>query len=262
MKEEVEKVKDDRIKEDNFKKIAIVDYRMRDDFRQSLKEQGFTLIGSFKSREVHPSIDGHVDISIFSEGNHMIVSPPSFEYYKSHLSPYKNIKIDMGVSRLSMKYPKDVAYNICYTGKFAIGNFEHTDEKIISYLKKKDAVFIPVFQGYSNCSILVVDEESIITSDEGIVRGILKYNKENFNKIDLLKIKEGNIYLSQMSHGFIGGASALVGDRIYFFGDVDSHPDSKDIKEFIRARGKTVISLGDGDLIDYGGMVCFEVSSD
>lgn len=240
-------------------KTAIVDYRMKEDLKKNLEKHGFILIDSYKSIEVDSSIEGHVDISVFFSGKALITSPSSFEYYKTLISRYKlDVVIEKGEKKLSKKYPKDVAYNLCYTGKFAIGNFDYTDEKIISYLKKNDAIFIPVSQGYSNCSILVVDEESIITSDEGIVREVLKYNRGSFNKIDLLKIKEGSIRLSQMNHGFIGGASALVDDKVYFFGDVNSHPDSESIRNFIMKKNKVIVSLGDGNLIDYGGMICLD----
>ena len=44
-------------------------------------------------------------------------------------------------------------------------------------------------------------------------------------------------------------------DEIFFFGDVDTHPDGGKIRDFAAERGMKCVCLGDGPLTDLGGMM-------
>lgn len=229
------------------KRYAIIDYRMDNLTRKSLLDEGFILIDSFKNNNVYNAINGHVDISLFYNGEIFVASKESYNYYYNALSMYNiDKKIISGNTYLNSKYPKNVRYNLCFSGKYSIGNFNYIDEKVIEVVEEYEK--INVKQGYSNCSILAVDKKSFITSDSGI------YNTLKSNGIDVLKISEGNISLFGMNYGFIGGASAVYGNKVYFFGNIKSHPDFKEILNFIDYRGKESIVLGDGILKDYGSM--------
>ena len=76
------------------------------------------------------------------------------------------------------------------------------------------------------------------------------------HKIHVLKISPGHISLPGCKYGFIGGAS-FIDERaktVYFFGEIDSHPDATNIISFIEQAGYSVFSL-DGELTDFGGAV-------
>ena len=47
----------------------------------------------------------------------------------------------------------------------------------------------------------------------------------------------------------------VVGDTVVFFGDVNTHPDCREILDFISKYGMKHISLMDGLLTDIGGAV-------
>ncbi len=223
--------------------------------KNNLEKLGYKIYDSFNNTNVHPSLSGHVDISLFFDGKNFISSKESYSYYKKIIedADFKNKYLLIeGDSFLDKSYPSDVKYNLCYTGKYAIGNFNYIDERLISRLKEIDAKFININQGYANCSICCVDENSLITSDEGIFKTLKNTD------LDILKIEEGNIELQGMNYGFIGGASAQLGnDNICFFGNINEHPNSNSIKKFIDKKGKKIMNLDSNKLKDYGGLIVF-----
>ena len=68
-------------------------------------------------------------------------------------------------------------------------------------------------------------------------------------------INDGGISLPPHQYGFIGGASGVVGKRVYFFGDLDLHPDANIIREAIISEGFIPVSLSDEELSDFGGII-------
>ncbi|SFE74875.1 DUF6873 family GME fold protein [Peptostreptococcus sp. D1] len=236
--------------------FCIVDYRMDEKIKQALFECGISkMIPSFRNDKVYDAINGHVDISLYYDGNIFISAPEAFDYYNSfflELGIKKSLL--MGRKTLSEKYPNNIFYNVCSVSNVHIGNFNFTDESISDRINNVnyDLKVINVKQGYANCSILAIDERSFITADNGIYKKLIE------EELDVLKISSGGISLFDMDYGFIGGASAVYKDDVFFFGDLDKHPECARIKEFITERGKKIISLGKEKLVDYGGMYLFE----
>ncbi len=240
----------------NRNTFCIVDYRMDEKIKQTLFDCGISkMIPSFRNDKVYDAINGHVDISLYYDGKIFISTPEAFDYYNSFFLKFGIKKpLLMGRKTLSEKYPNNIFYNVCSVGGVHIGNFDFTDESISDRINKVncDSKVINVKQGYANCSILAVDERSFITADNGIYKKLIV---ENF---DVLKISSGGISLFNMDYGFIGGASATYKEYVFFFGDLDKHPDHARIKEFVTERGKKIISLGKGNLVDYGSMYIFD----
>ena len=90
---------------------------------------------------------------------------------------------------------------------------------------------------------------SAITADAGLASVL----KNNGVKVTL--INQGGISLPPHEYGFIGGASGVVDNKIYFFGNLDSHPDVKAIREAILSEGYLPVSLSDEELSDFGGII-------
>ena len=150
---------------------------------------------------------------------------------------------------LSAKYPGDIRYNACSTGKYFIHNLKYTDEALLNRAKELGLKLIDVKQGYAKCSIVVVDEDSIITYDEGIV-----HECENVG-LSVLQISPGNVRLDGYSTGFIGGTSGKVGNEIIFNGDLSLHPDFDRIKTFIEERGLILKYFPEYELTDIGSII-------
>ena len=181
--------------------------------------------------------------------NNIVVAPNVYDYYNDILSNY-NFNVIKGNSLISKKYPNNIQYNVAILGNYAIHNFKYTDNIILEYLDKFNIKKINVKQGYCKCSICIVDENSIITSDEGIHKEVIKYG------IDSLLIEKGYIDLFDLDYGFIGGCSGLISkDTLSFFGDIKKHPDYNRILEFVNKKNKKIISLSNEKLLDLGSLI-------
>lgn len=146
-------------------------------------------------------------------------------------------------------YPEDIRYNACSTGKYFIHNLKYTDPKLIKMAEELGLVFVNVPQGYAKCSIVAVDENSIITYDEGIADACEKAG------LEVLKVRQGYVSLPGYDTGFIGGCSGRLPGEIVFNGNLGKHPDCEAIQDFIRQRGLECRYFGDFELTDIGTVI-------
>ena len=230
--------------------LALVDKRVSKSIEKKFNELNIKLIKTYPVDEVYDAIKYHPDISVCKlDYNNIVVSPNVYDYYTKELKKY-NFNVIKGNSTLQNKYPKNIQYNACIFGNFAVHNFKYTDKNIIEFIEKNNITKINVSQGYSKCNICVVDENSIITSDIGIYNEVIKYD------IDCLLIDKGHIDLFNLNYGFIGGCSGLISnDTLAFLGNVKLHPNYYDIYKFVKLKNKNIISLGNENLIDLGSII-------
>lgn len=231
----------------------IIDERMRQFEKEKLKELGYELIEIKQSNQVYEEISSHVDIFSCKIGDKLIVEPSQYEQIKSKLT-LEN-KIISGQENISLKYPDDIKYNVCTIGPKAIHNFKYTDSIIKEVLTKQGYELINTTQGYTNCSIAVIDDNSAIVTDKGLYKILQKHN------VDVLyldyepdiKLLKNNQYSNRK--GFIGGAIARIDDKIIVFGDLDKIDKDEQIRKFIEMRRLQLIEFKGQDVIDYGGIV-------
>ena len=155
-----------------------------------------------------------------------------------------------GKDDLGRDYPADCAFNAACTGSFFIHKLSATSEKLLLAAKEMGMTLIDVQQGYTKCSVVVVDETSIITYDEGIIRACSKYPE-----LSVLRVAPGFVRLDGYDTGFIGGASGRVGKEIIFHGDLFGHPDFSAIVDFIESRGLTCRWFPQFNLTDIGSIL-------
>lgn len=231
----------------------IIDERMRKIEKEKLKELGYELIEIKQSNQVYEEISSHVDIFICKVGEKIIVEPTQYDYIKAQVQD-KQI-IEQGNETVEIKYPLDIKYNVCIIGNKAVHNFKYTDSKIKEQLQQQGYELIDTTQGYTNCSIAVIDENSAIVTDKGLYKILQKHN------IDVLYLEyEPDIkLLSNRGYskrkGFIGGAISRIDDKVIVFGDLDKIDQNEQIRKFIQKRGLQLIEFKGQDVIDYGGIV-------
>lgn len=153
-------------------------------------------------------------------------------------------------SDLGMDYPEHAAYNAACTGKYFIYNPATIAPALIKIAKDMELNLIEVSQGYTKCSIAIVDEDSIITYDKGIARAC-----EPYPELNVLTIQPGNIKLVGFDTGFIGGTCGRVGNEIIFNGSLDKHPDFAMIVDFIEGRGLAARWFSEYPLTDIGSIL-------
>lgn len=227
-------------------KTLIIDNRMRSIEKEKLKQLGYNLIEIKKCSKVYEEISSHVDIFVCKIGEKIIVEPS------------QDIKLEnaeKGNGNIGEKYPFDIKYNVCTIGKKALHNFQFTDSKIKQELEKQNYELINTTQGYTNCSIAVIDDNSAIVTDKGLFKILEKHN------IDVLyldyepdiKLLAQNGYSNRS--GFVGGAISRIENNIIVCGDLNKIDKNKQIIKFIQKRNLNLIEFKGLDVIDYGGIV-------
>ena len=230
-------------------KHLIIDNRMRLVEKNKLKELGYNLIEINRNNNVYEEISSHVDIFTCKIGNVLVIEP------SLKISLPSECNTILGKEYVNSKYPDDIKYNVCTIGKKAIHNFQHTDAVIKEELIKKGYELINTTQGYTNCSIAVIDENSAIVTDKGLYKILQKHN------IDVLYLEyEPDIKLLTTDgysnrKGFIGGAISRVGDNVVVFGDLNRIDCNDTIRNFIISKNLNIIDFKELDVIDYGGIV-------
>ena len=237
-------------------KYLIIDKRMRPIEKEKLKQLGYILIELEQNPNVYEEISAHVDIHVCKVGTKLILEKSKYQEILGLLKKvnYSGI-IKIGQETISQKYPQDIKYNVCIIGNKAIHNFEYTDRKIKEELIKQNYELINTNQGYTNCSIAVIDDNSAIVTDKGLYKILEKH------KIDVLYLKENlDIKLLTKSgystrNGFIGGAIAKIDNNIIIFGDLNKIDKQSKIRDFIMSKDLNIIEFKNLDIIDYGGIV-------
>lgn len=208
----------------------------------------------------NPLIDkrvcGHVDMSILNYEKGKLFCAEYIERIRK-----KDILKDYGFEVIYVReamaenYPHDALLNVCITEKFAIYNPKTAGKEVVKYLTSKmhnNFQHIHCNQGYAKCSVCVVDDYSIITSD----KGILKKSREK--GIDALLIEDNCIRLSGFSHGFIGGAAFKLCPSILTL--TGRFPDSYKqneiaIRNFLNKRNMELNYASNDIIIDIGGII-------
>lgn len=245
---------------------AIVDFRMRKVEKEYIRSLGYEIIDNKYNSNVYDEISSHVDIHYLKISDTLIISKSTPVIMDKNLEA---IDYELGYTEVENNYPLDIPYNVCLIGNKAIHNFKYTDKKVLEILDKYLYNRVNVEQGYTKCSIAVIEDNSCITSDKGIAKTLIDKG------IDVLLVDEPNIKLlkrtdrnitqqDKMSfensemHGFIGGAMVRIKDNIVVFGDFDRLVSSKRIREFIEKKRLNIVDFKGLDIIDYGGICLIE----
>ncbi len=161
-------------------------------------------------------------------------------------------KFDLHIikDKVGNKYPYDVSTNAVRLNNLFICNEKSVSKEILEKAYKDNLEIINVKQGYTKCSICIVDENSIITDDESIYKSV-----QNFIN-DVLLISKDSIRLKGTNYGFIGGCTGKIDNNtIAFNGRIDSHKDSNLIIDFLDKHNCKFKELLNERLTDIGSML-------
>ena len=239
-------------------KYAVIDFKMRKEEKEYLKSKGLELIENEFNLNTYDEISSHPDIYYLKVGETIFSAPE-----KNGKVPFNTVNC---VTEIGDKYPTDVPYNVLIVGNNAIHNFKYTDNIVKFYLERHGYNLINVEQGYANCSTVVLNDTSCITSDLAIAKALMD------NGVDTLFVSEPDIKLkkrtnsifekqSQMSfedslmQGFIGGACMVLDDTFVIFGDIERLVNGNKIKKFVEKKGLKLHYFEGLDVVDYGGVL-------
>ncbi|GAA0075798.1 hypothetical protein UT300005_01760 [Clostridium sp. CTA-5] len=204
-----------------------------------------------KCPNVYEAINGHPDIqlNILKNGsnNKIILQKNICKNFIKTLNN-KNINYIISKTSLSNTYPGDIILNSLILDNYFIHNLKYTDKNLLESQKLKN--LIHVSQGYTKCSVLPINDRSLITSDVGIYKNLINLN------FDVLLLPPGDIVLPSLNYGFIGGTGGMISkDRIAFFGELDNYKWGNEIKKFLSKYNISPIYLRKGKLIDRGSLL-------
>lgn len=159
------------------------------------------------------------------------------------------LKRETGESKRIL-YPLDCSFNCVSIGNNLICNEKITHSGILDYAEKIDMNIIHTNQGYSKCSVCKVSENAIMTEDNQIYKAAVS------NGINSLLIEKGYVKLDGYEYGFIGGCTGLIEtDLLAVNGDINKHPNHKEIIEFCDSQNVKILCLNDEELYDIGTII-------
>lgn len=229
-------------------KYAIIDYRASVKTADALEKYGFNVVLTPHLDHVYTTICGHTDIMLYKPCNKTIIVEPNVVGYFKEKMP--GVEVISGNTILNDKYPYDIAYNVANIGNNIICNKNFTDTKILEFANKNGINILNTKQGYAKCSICVISNDAVITSDKNI-QSVL-----NKNNVDVLMVDDSKIKLNNFEHGFIGGATGLLNENILAVnGNIELHSNYNEIIEFCKKYDVEVISLNNEEIFDIGSII-------
>lgn len=230
------------------KSIAIVDCRICEQSVKKLQDAGFLVLRASGFYRLSEGIRSHPDMLMLIEGESLFTHREYFEANRVLFEKIKETKPDLSFylsdEKMLPEYPSDILFNAYIHGKAIFGK-EDSLSLFVRQLCKSGYLLQNVKQGYASCSCCRVGD-GVITADKALYRALTAKG------IDVLKIDEGHIALPCHDYGFIGGASGYADGVVYFNGDIDTHPNSSDIRNFAERHGCRLVCLCDGMLTDVG----------
>lgn len=229
--------------------LAVTDIRLPEKCRTALSSRGFSIVTLPPFSALDVRVASHPDMLILPLGNRLFVHK---DYYTEARTVIDKIIAQTSLSLIlnddvvGAEYPRDISLNLVVSGNYILGRCDSIAKAVAAHAKSMNIQLVNTNQGYAKCSALVLGDKALITADPTIAHAGRSIS------LDVLRVSEGHITLDGYDHGFIGGASGVYGNAVFFCGDVLSHPDGNVIVDFCRAHGFDVLSLSDEPLCDMG----------
>ncbi|MDO4815354.1 MAG: hypothetical protein Q4A83_01955 [Bacillota bacterium] len=227
-------------------RCLIIGEKYRNILKNPLKQHNISAICAGNNNFVDERLCGHIDLSVAHMGENRISAA---EYLKNSEFVNKLTQLGFDVKFVanpkSESYPDDAAMNVCIIGENVICN-----PKTASEIVTAGRQILSCKQGYTKCTVAVVDANSIITSDKSIAANSALYG------IESLLIDDSFVKLQGFNKGFIGGASFKISrNRIAFTGIIKNDEAKSAIENFLSVRGIEAEYLTDEEIFDIGSAI-------
>jgi len=212
---------------------------------------GYGEVVEFATKGItYDAISGHPDIFFCKTPGGLVVAPNLPETYFTILDQ-NSIQYSKGKLPVGKTYPESARYNTLVTKKYIIQNPEIADP-VIAELNPGHKI-IPVKQGYVQCNLLALPDDSFITSDRGIEKSLKQHDSE------VLFVDSSCIKLEGFEHGFLGGVCGINRSLVLFCGSLSFFSEKPAIVKFIENAGVQFVELYEGQPLDIGTLLFLEV---
>ena len=236
-------------------KCAIVDERISRDCERALLIDGFTLIKTPPSKRLSAPVSSHPDMLMFYHRGNIISSADYCEdapYVFSDIRELtENVRFTFTSDVFERDYPRDAIFNALIARDRIFIKADTASEAICDYARSAGLKIVPIKQGYPACTVLAFGN-SAITADAGMAAAM------KIVGITVTLISNGDISLPPYEYGFIGGASGVFKNTVYFLGNPLLHRDSGKITAAITDAGFDICALSDEPLTDLGRIIFIE----
>lgn len=233
--------------------LSVIDPRLPLPCRNALTSLGFSLVPLPPFPDLPIPVSSHPDMLLFRMGNKLFCHKDYATIADRQLHTIltnTSLELILTDDAVSAVYPHDISLNLVFTRNMILGKADAMAQKVKQYAASLDIPILSVKQGYTKCSCVVLGN-GLITDDTSIANAAEKA------ELDCLLISHGGVTLKGYDYGFIGGASGVYENTVFFCGDIKKHPDAKRIESFCRLHGYEVCSLSDQPLFDAGTLLFF-----
>lgn len=218
---------------------VIIGEKYKEKLQIPLENLGVDCIFLPKNKDIEWQVNSHADMQIIQISHDIFVCEPSI---------CVDFPVIYGKSILKSGYPNNICYNGLKIGNHFFHNLKYTDKMILDNLKNVN--LHNVKQGYSKCSVLIIDDNTAITSDLGMFNALTRA------KINTLLIECGHIDLDGYNYGFIGGCGFRLNNQTFCFtGKLNHHPSFNDICSFLSSYNIQIHYLTNDKIFDIGSIL-------
>jgi len=237
--------------------LIIHDSRLPDEYIDTLKRSfpcgTWHPFDTPAESEVYSSILSHPDIYFFQADNNTLIHAPGVP--ESLIQELSKNGVDLILGEISPRgtYPRTAGYNAVRVGDIVFHNLCCTDPVILEKAREAGLRAVHVAQGYTRCSVLIVNDRAIVTPDRGIARAAEKEG------LDVLIVEPGHVFLPGEGYGFLGGSGGKIpGGPVMLLGDLSCHPEASRIKNFLNRQGTGLIEVKGKRLYDAGSLMILQ----
>ncbi len=226
--------------------IAICDFRLPEGHKDRLS-QFYNVIEFSAKGMVEKPLEGHPDIFICQNENHLIIAPNISSNFLNQLKTNK-IEFNFGENEVGFSYPEVARYNNIITQNFILCNSKTCDTMFLEMTDYQRV--ISVKQSFCRCSSFALTDDFIITSDAGV------YKKLQSEEIESVLFSCEDIVLEGYKNGLLGGCLGLDKNNgsLVVSGSMERYSEGEKLKKLISSHNLEILELGDSPLIDVGGI--------
>ena len=230
--------------------LAVVDCRIPWDAAAELARRGYTVLHMPPHPALPSPVASHPDMllffapdAIYCTNSYQAIAQRELSVLSAHTQkPIRTVTGEVGE-----RYPTDILLNAAPVGDRLFCLPAHTARELTAQAGYR---VVPVRQGYAKCSAVPIMHNALITADPSIATAAAQAG------CSVLRLSAHATALKGYGTGFLGGAASfapyLPMRELLFCGDLDTHPDAAQIRDFCRAHGVTCVSLSNAPLYDVG----------
>lgn len=222
---------------------------------KAMKANGYHVFCIPPLSGLNPIEGTHPDMQFCRIADHDFICASGMDRNAFFTLNYGGLRLFEGNTKLSEKYPYNIAYNVLIVGMLFFHNLHYTDPILFEALKTRGYTPVHVNQGYAACSSTALQKANgevlVMTGDAGM--------RDACQNAGIQVIWcEGieNVSLEGYDHGFVGGCCGRDGQKLYTCGRIeDTFENASEIMDRIEKAGIEVVSLCSGKLEDIGGII-------